>query len=210
MWKRELVYWEFHTFLKVMDLAQSYCPWSVLIGLFNLSSYTVGWSFLLAGFFPPDIDGLASAAIWANCWVRHHSGNLSTSSSLSTSSTLSSNSLQVGSMLCAGGVSLSGTGRSTSTGGHLALAWMWACIFIFLAPLVLPFLGMTFWGTVNVHRWCVQLLALENCLPLTNNDWNIQIFLQNPKQHLATLKPVRFTCTLPCGHPGLEDVAHHL
>ena len=34
----------------------------------------VGWSFLLAGSSLPNIDGLASTAIWANCWVSEQWG----------------------------------------------------------------------------------------------------------------------------------------
>ena len=34
----------------------------------------VGWSFLQAG-SSPEADGLASAAIWANCWVGDDDGN---------------------------------------------------------------------------------------------------------------------------------------
>ena len=46
----------------------------------------VGWSFLLAG-SSPKTDGLASAAIWANCWVGNDNGDLPTSSSCLASST---------------------------------------------------------------------------------------------------------------------------
>ena len=35
---------------------------------------TVGWRFLLTC-SSPEIDGLASAAIWANCWVGNDDGN---------------------------------------------------------------------------------------------------------------------------------------
>ena len=48
---------------------------------------TLGWSFFLAGSSLPNIDGLASAAIWANCWVGDDCGNLLTSSSHSTYAT---------------------------------------------------------------------------------------------------------------------------
>ena len=51
---------------------------------------TVGWSFLLAGSSPPNIDGLASAATWANFWVSDDSSNLPTTPNLSVSSTLHS------------------------------------------------------------------------------------------------------------------------
>ena len=46
---------------------------------------TVGWSFFLAGSSPPNIDGPASTAIWANCWVGNDCGDLPTSSSCSAS-----------------------------------------------------------------------------------------------------------------------------
>ena len=45
-----------------------------------------GWSFLWAG-SPPNTDGLASAAIWANCWVGDDDGDRPTASSLLASST---------------------------------------------------------------------------------------------------------------------------
>ena len=54
---------------------------------------TVGQSFLLAGSFLPNVDGLASAAIWANCWVGDNSSDLPTSPNFSGSSTLLSNSV---------------------------------------------------------------------------------------------------------------------
>ena len=75
----------------------------------------------MTGSSPPDVDGLASAAIWANCQVGDDPGDLPTSPSLSASSTLFSNALWVGNSLCLGGVSLPGTGGSTSAGGPLAL-----------------------------------------------------------------------------------------
>ena len=46
----------------------------------------VGWSFLRAG-SSPEADGLASAAIWANCWVGNDDSDQPTTSSLLTSST---------------------------------------------------------------------------------------------------------------------------
>ena len=54
---------------------------------------TVSWSFLLAGSFPPEVDGLASTVIWANCWVGDDSGDLPTSPNFTASSILFSNSL---------------------------------------------------------------------------------------------------------------------
>ena len=48
----------------------------------------VGWNFLQAGSSLPDIDGPASAAIWANCWVGDDPGDLPTSYNCSASMTL--------------------------------------------------------------------------------------------------------------------------
>ena len=45
----------------------------------------IGQNFFLAGSSPPNVDGMASAAIWASCWVSNDCGNLPTSSSHSTS-----------------------------------------------------------------------------------------------------------------------------
>ena len=46
---------------------------------------TVGWSFLLTGSSSPNLDGLASTAIWANCWVGNNEGDLPTPLSCSAS-----------------------------------------------------------------------------------------------------------------------------
>ena len=46
---------------------------------------TVSQSFLLAGCSLPNVDGLASTAIWANCWVSNDEGDLPTPLSCSTS-----------------------------------------------------------------------------------------------------------------------------
>ena len=48
----------------------------------------VGWSCLLAGSSLPNIDGLASAAIWVNCQVSNDEGDLPTPSSCSASAIL--------------------------------------------------------------------------------------------------------------------------
>ena len=71
---------------------------------------TVGQSFLQTGSSPPNIDGLASAAIWTNCWVGDDCGDLPTSSSHSTSAILL--------MISSGprGVSCASNGWCTSTG----------------------------------------------------------------------------------------------
>ena len=61
------------------DLVESHRPQPVPLGLLHFSglqellpgslAYHVGLSFFWASSSPPDIDGPASAAIWANCWV---------------------------------------------------------------------------------------------------------------------------------------------
>ena len=48
----------------------------------------VSWSLLLPGSSPPNVDGPASAAIWANCQVSDDSGDLPTSSNFSASALL--------------------------------------------------------------------------------------------------------------------------
>ena len=48
---------------------------------------TVGQNFLLTGSSLPKVDGLASTAIWANCWLGDDARDLPTSSSLLASST---------------------------------------------------------------------------------------------------------------------------
>ena len=57
---------------------------------------TVGQSFLLAASSLPDVDGPASAAIWANYWVGDDSGDLPASPSLSASLILCVSSSWVG------------------------------------------------------------------------------------------------------------------
>ena len=92
---------------------------------------TVGWSFLWAGSYPPNVEGLASAAIWANCWVGNDCGDLPASSSCSASATL----LLISSWF--GGVSCAGAGGSTGVGG--LWGWLWAATLVltclFLSPL---------------------------------------------------------------------------
>ena len=121
MLKKGLTNKEVHAFLKVPDLTESHCPWSVPLGLLHLSSleeFLLGTfashgrsELLLACSSPPDIDGLASTAIWANCQVGNDSGDVPTSSNFSASSTLLSSSLWVGAY------STSGTEGSAGTGG---------------------------------------------------------------------------------------------
>ena len=73
-------------------------PGQYLLGFFTLPACrnsfwgalppTVGWSYLQAGSSPPNLDGLASAAIWANCQVSNDDGDLPTSSNCPASSIL--------------------------------------------------------------------------------------------------------------------------
>ena len=65
---------------------------------------TVGWSILQAGSSPPNLDGLASTAIWTNCWVGNDDGDHPTPSNYSASSTHFSISSTLG------GASLAGMG----------------------------------------------------------------------------------------------------
>ena len=99
---------------------------------------TVGWSFLLGGSSPPDIDGPASTAIWANCQVGEDSGDLPTSPSFSASSTLFSNSLWVG------GVTTSGTGGSTGAGSSWASTCTSTLVYIWRALFPSPICGVFF------------------------------------------------------------------
>ena len=69
----------------------------------------------MAGSSPPDVDGLASTAIWVNCWVGDDSGDLPTSPNISASTFLLSISSRVG------GASTSGTGGSAGAGHNLCL-----------------------------------------------------------------------------------------
>ena len=70
---------------------------------------TVGQSFLLAGSSLPKVDGLASAGIWANCWVGNDEGELTTPLSCPASAIL-----HMIPSAC-GGVSLAGVGGAPAT-----------------------------------------------------------------------------------------------
>ena len=78
----------------------------------------VGQSFLLAG-SSPKTDGLASAAIWANCWVGGDDGDWPTSSSHLASSTHLSASSTIFSTSLMGEGFLAGEGWCTGEGGLL-------------------------------------------------------------------------------------------
>ena len=75
---------------------------------------TVSQTFLLAGSSTPDIDGLASAAIWANCQVGNDSSNLPISNFSASTFLLSI---------------LPGIGGASSSGA--GVAWTSAHVFIF-------------------------------------------------------------------------------
>ena len=79
---------------------------------------TVGWNIFLAGSSPPNIDGLASAAIWANCQVGNNCGDLPTSSSHSTSTTLLLISSWSRGVSCAAAEGSTGVGASEDGFGH--------------------------------------------------------------------------------------------
>ena len=76
---------------------------------------TVGQSFLLAG-SSPKTDGLASTAIWANCWVGDDDSDLPTSSSHLASSTHLSASSTIFSTSLVGEGFLAGEGWCTGEG----------------------------------------------------------------------------------------------
>ena len=110
---------------------------------------TVGWSFLLAG-SSPKVDGLASAAIWANCWVGNNNSNQPTSSSHLASSTHLSASSNICSTSLAGEGFLTGDGWCTGEGGPFFSAFSsltcLACSFSLLAPFGLLHLLSHFFG----------------------------------------------------------------
>ena len=81
---------------------------------------TVGQSFLLTG-SSPKADGLASAAIWANCWVGNDDGDQPTSSShLAFSTCLSASSIVFSTSLM-GESFLAGDGWCTGEGASFSL-----------------------------------------------------------------------------------------
>ena len=116
--------------LELPDLSKSSCAWLVLPGLLHLSSLeeflwgdlppTVSFSFLLTGSSLPDIDGPASAAIWANCWVGDNEGDLPTPSSCSPSTIW-----HMISSAC-GGASLAGEGGAPVMRASYLLSPTWS------------------------------------------------------------------------------------
>ena len=103
---------------------------------------TFGWSFFLAGSSLPDIDGLASAAIWASCQVGNDCGDLPTSSSHFAS---------IIHLIISSGpreVSCAGDGSALAMGvlgpWQVLVPWSWPPFFISLYPLTLSFMGCNF------------------------------------------------------------------
>ena len=79
----------------------------------------VGQSFLLTGSSLPKSDGLASIAIWANCWVGNDDSDLPTPSShLASSTCLSASSILFSSFLMDEGF-LAGDGWCTGEGASI-------------------------------------------------------------------------------------------
>ena len=100
----------------------------------------VGQSFLLTGSSSPDLDGLAFAAIWANCQVGDNEGDLPTPLSCSASSVL-----LIISSAC-GGASLARVGGCTSDEGLFSLPSTLVTALIYsicVSALLFPCLGVT-------------------------------------------------------------------
>ena len=101
----------------------------------------VSWSFLLTGSSLPNIDGPASTAIWANCWVSNDKGDLPTPLSYPASATL----LMISS--ACGGASLAGVGGCTGNGGLFSLPSILVAALIcsiHISVSLFPCLGVTF------------------------------------------------------------------
>ena len=133
----------FILFWKCWIFCRATVPSQYLWGFFTLPTFrnsfwealppTVGQSFLLTG-SSPSIDGPASAAIWAKCWVGDKPHDLHTSPTFSASSTFLSSSLWVGTSDTA-----SGAGGSASAGGFLIL-----CMDLVLGLHIQPLLSSLF------------------------------------------------------------------
>ena len=108
------------TLWKLADLMEGHHPWPVPPELLHLSSLKKflpgnlafhGQLELPSGWLLPlNIDGPASTAIWANCWVNDNSSDLPTSPNFSTPALLLSDSPGIGR------ASTSGPGGSASAG----------------------------------------------------------------------------------------------
>ena len=83
---------------------------------------TVGQSLLRSGSFSPNVDGMASSAIWANCWVGINDSNLPMSSNCSASTTHLVTSAR------SGGASFAGMGGFTGEGGCFSSSLAWALV----------------------------------------------------------------------------------
>ena len=102
---------------------------------------TVGQSFLLAGSSLPKVDGLVSAAIWANCQVGNDKGDLPTPSSCSTSE------IQCMISSTCGEASLAGVGGCTSDKGIFSPVSTLVTALIHrtcVSPPLFPWYGVTF------------------------------------------------------------------
>ena len=104
---------------------------------------TVGQSFLQTG-SSPEADGLASAAIWANCWVGNDDGDLPTSSSHLASSTHLSASSTIFSTALTGEGFLAGDGWCTGEGGLLPFCCKLLSVLFWSEHL--PLLFSLLWG----------------------------------------------------------------
>ena len=90
--RSSVLFWNCHILWRVS------IPGQYLLGLFTLSACknsfqgalppTVGQSFLQTGSSPPNLDGPASTAIWANCQMGNDEGDLPTPSNCPASSIL--------------------------------------------------------------------------------------------------------------------------
>ena len=110
---------------------------------------TVSLIFLLAGSSLPNIDGPASAAIWANCQVSNIEGDLLTPLSCSASAIL-----LIISSSC-GGASLAGVGGCTSDKGLLSLPSTFVAALVYrilVTPSFLPCWGVTLVLAILEHN----------------------------------------------------------
>ena len=165
---------------------------------------TVGWSFLWAG-SSPKADGLASAAIWTNCWVSNDDSDQPTASSLLISPTHPVISSSICTTSLRGEELLTGEGWCTGEGGcfmvtssfltHLAshlllllsplvssscLAWLArrACSFFVLSTVLpsLSFFGVVFILAILFEKWKEKIVVKGN------NYQEIQFGKQRKKQ----------------------------
>ena len=140
--------------MKPPDVLEGNCARPVLPGLFYMPSLKefllggfasmVGQSFLLAG-SSPKADGLASVAIWANCWVGDDDGNRPTSSSCLASSTHLLASSNVCSTSLMGEGFLTGEGWCTGEGGPFD-SFLFSSSLTLLAFLFSPHAFSTIWA----------------------------------------------------------------